>query len=137
MQAQRARTLQALAMSDTLHGIISRLSEQRIGGEMHVFTNPLTGHGYTRRSRVLKNLFQSVCAKAGVPLSTAHSLRHYVATHFNDPRRAQKILGHMNLRTTEIYLHDLGVDRGAAEIFESHTHEITHERRDYCFAVTP
>ena len=32
----------------------------------------------------------------------------------------------MNLRTTEIYLHDLGVDRGAAEIFEAITNRITN-----------
>ena len=49
-----------------------------------------------------------------------------MATHFNDPRRAQKILGHANLKTTEIYLHDLGVDIEAAAIFESITNRITN-----------
>ena len=29
----------------------------------------------------------------------------------------------MDIRTTEIYLHDLGVDREAAGIFEDITHE--------------
>ena len=57
---------------------------------------------------------------------TAHSLRHYIATHFNDPRRAQKILGHANLKTTEIYLHDLGLDIEAAAIFEAITNRITN-----------
>jgi integrase len=59
-----------------------------------------------------------------VPLFTAHCLRHFVATHFHDARRAQKILGHGNIRTTEIYLHELEVDTGAADIFESITHEV-------------
>ena len=63
----------------------------------------------------------------GLPLFAAHSLRHYVATHFNDPRRAQLVLGHMNIRTTEIYLHELGVDRGVADIFEAITNQITNE----------
>jgi hypothetical protein len=54
--------------------------------------------------------------------------RFYIlAGHVGDPRRAQKVLGHMNIRTTEIYLHDLGVDREAAGIFEDITHGITHE----------
>jgi hypothetical protein len=39
----------------------------------------------------------------------------------------QKVLGHMSIRTTEIYLHELGVDRGTAAIFESITHKITHD----------
>ena len=95
---------------------------------MYVFTNPQTGTGYSRQSREIKYLFHRVCKRAEVPLFTAHCLRHFVATHFNDPRRAQKILGHENLKTTEIYLHELGVDMGAAAIFESITHEITHEK---------
>ena len=87
----------------------------------------VTGLGYTRQSREIKKLFHNVCKKAEIPLFTAHSLRHYVATHFNDPRRAQLVLGHMNIRTTEIYLHDLGVDRGVADIFESITNHITND----------
>ena len=63
----------------------------------------------------------NLCARAGVAHFSAHSLRHFMATHFDDPHRAQKVLGHKNLRTTEIYLHELGVDRKAADVFESIT----------------
>lgn len=122
------RESRTIALSDTLKDIFSRLNEERTGGEVYVFTNPRTGSGYTRQSREVKYLFQRVCEKAEIPLFTAHCLRHFVATYFNDPRRAQKILGHENLKTTEIYLHDLGVDAGAATIFESITHEITHKK---------
>lgn len=81
-------------------------------------------------SSEMRNLFQNVCDKSKVPLFTAHSLRHYVATHLNDLYRAQEILGHNNLKTTEIYLHDLGIDREAANIFEAITHKITHGNND-------
>lgn len=117
----------ALPISQTLFDILFRLNAERSGGEEYVFTNPYTGTCFSRQGREIKYLFQRVCQKAEVPLFTAHSLRHFVATYFNDPRRAQKILGHGNMKTTEIYLHDLGVDVGAADVFDSITHEITHE----------
>lgn len=121
------RESRTLALSPSLHDVFSRLNEERVGGELYVFTNPLTGTCYTRQSKPIKYLFQNVCKKAEVPLFTAHSIRHYVATHFNDPRRAQKMLGHGNLKTTEIYLHDLGVDTGLADVFEAITNEITND----------
>lgn len=120
------RESRTLALSQTLLEIFSRLNSERTGGEVYVFTNPRTGTGYARQSREVKYLFHRVCEKAEVPLFTAHSLRHFVATYFNDPRRAQKILGHGNLKTTEIYLHDLGVDMDAATVFESITNENTN-----------
>ncbi|MDL2267954.1 site-specific integrase, partial [Desulfovibrio sp. OttesenSCG-928-G15] len=121
------REARRIAMSDTLYSILSRLNEQRTGAEVYVFTNPLTGDQYTRQSDAIKYLFQDICKQAEVPLFTAHCLRHFMATQFNDPRRVQKILGHANLKTTENYLHDLGVDTGAASIFESITNQITNE----------
>ena len=42
-------------------------------------------------------------------------------------RRAQLVRGHMNIRATEIYLHELGVDRGVADIFKVITNQITNE----------
>lgn len=50
----------------------------------------------------------------------------------------------MNLKTTEIYLHELGVNREAADIFDAITHKTTHsqksdtkKKRVYWFAVNP
>ena len=120
------REARTLAMSPSLHTTILRRSEARTGAETHVFTDETTGKPYTRTCNRIKWLMRDLCRRAGVAQFGAHCLRHYLATHFDDPHRAQKILGHMNLRTTEIYLHDLGVDRGAADVFESITHKITH-----------
>lgn len=115
-----------LAMSDTLLEVFTRLANLRTGGEKYVFNDPATGTAYTRTCNRMKYFMRNLCRRAGIMHFGAHSLRHFVATSIHDPYRAQKLLGHQNLRTTEIYLHDLDVDRGAAEIVENITHEITH-----------
>ena len=115
-----------IAMSQTLYEVLERLNGQRTAAETHVFTDPKTGTAYTRTCNRIKFFMSNLCARAGVAPFSAHSLRHFMATHFDDPHRAQKVLGHKNLRTSEIYLHDLGVDRKAAGIFESITNEITN-----------
>ena len=108
-----------IAMSETLYELLEKLNGQRTGAEAYVFTDPKTGTAYTRTCNKIKFFMGNLCARAGVAHFSAHSLRHFMATHFDDPHRAQKVLGHKNLRTTEIYLHELGVDRKAADVFES------------------
>lgn len=60
---------------------------------------------YENRSKIMKTL----CAKAGVPYFRYHALRHAGASlldSINTPiGTIQKILGHENRKTTEIYLH--------------------------------
>lgn len=115
-----------IAMSDTLHDVLSRLRLGMEREERYVFVDPSTGTAYTRTSNRIKYLMRDLCLRAGVPHFGAHSLRHFLATGFHDPYRAQKVLGHQNLKTTEIYLHDLGVDRGAAAVFEDITSRIAN-----------
>lgn len=121
------REARRLAMSDTLYKMYLRRHAARPEGQIYVFTNPSTGTAYTRTCNRIKYLFRDLCLRAGVTHFGAHALRHYLATHFPDVRQAQKVLGHKHLKTTEIYLHDLGVDREAADVFEDITHKITHE----------
>lgn len=115
-----------IAMSETLHEVLARLSAQRTGAEIYVFTNPKTGTAYTRTCHRIKYLMRNLCARAEVAHFGAHSLRHFLATAFKDPYRAQKALGHQNLKTTEIYLHELGVDRETGDVFEAITNQITN-----------
>ncbi|WP_302579707.1 site-specific integrase [uncultured Desulfovibrio sp.] len=117
-----------IAMSTTLHEVLSRLWAARFRDERYVFNDPNTGTAYTRTSNRIKYLMRDLCLRAGVTHFGAHSLRHFLATGFHDPYKAQKVLGHQNLKTTEIYLHDLGVDREAAAVFEDITNRITNEK---------
>ena len=65
-----------------------------------------------------------LCKKAGVPYFRFHPIRHSGASvmdNNNVPTGAiQRILGHKNRTTTEIYLHSLGEgEREAIKTFEA------------------
>lgn len=115
-----------IAMSATLYDVLNRLNAQRTAAEKYVFTSPKTGTAYTRTCNRIKYLMRNLCKRAEVAHFGAHSLRHFLATNFRDPQRAQDILGHQNPKTTRIYLHELEVDRKAAEIFQTITNQITN-----------
>ena len=73
-----------------------------------------------------KKLMATLCKKAGVRYFRYHALRHSGASVMdghNVPMGAiQRILGHENRSTTEIYLHSLGQsEREAVAIFEQAT----------------
>lgn len=71
-----------------------------------------------------KCLMKSLCQKAGVRHFGFHALRHAGASLMDDLgvplRSVQKILGHSNSKTTELYLHSLGgAEREAMAAFEN------------------
>lgn len=71
-----------------------------------------------------KTLMKALCKSAGVKYFRYHALRHLTASMLDDlgvPIGAiQRILGHQNRRTTEIYLHSIGeAEREAMAKLES------------------
>ena len=71
-----------------------------------------------------KRLMAVLCQKAGVPYFRFHPMRHSGASvmdHANVPVSAiQRILGHENRATTEIYLHSIGnAEKEAITAFEN------------------
>lgn len=82
----------------------------------------------------LLNLFGAVCERAGVERFTAHSIRHHVATRLKDSRKAttfqiKEFLGHMNLSTTETYLHELDVDRDVVALLDDDPESVLEQNR--------
>jgi integrase len=75
-----------------------------------------------------KKIMRSLCSKAGVRYFRFHALRHFGASvleRANVPIGSiQRILGHENRSTTEIYLHSIGeAEREAMDVFEKATQD--------------
>ena len=85
-----------------------------------------------------KKVMRSLCKKAGVEYFRYHALRHLGASILDNANvnigSIQRILGHENRTTTEIYLHSIGEsEREAMRIFEqaeknSHTDSHTEQK---------
>jgi integrase len=84
---------------------------------------------------------RTLCKKAGVRYFRFHALRHLGASLLDHARvpisSIQRILGHENRSTTEIYLHSIGEsEREAMRVFDreidenSHTDSHTQKEKD-------
>ena len=126
-------TPRTVPMTQKLFQVLSKRFEDRGATRPWVFWHPRTGKPYRERKKFMKRL----CKNAGLPYFRFHSLRHSGASLMDDANvpigSIQRILGHENRKTTEIYLHGLGEsDRRAMAIYEkvrtfSHTNPHTLE----------
>jgi len=85
---------------------MKRLAAFKVGDDL-VFESERGGKLSTR---TLQKVFENGCKKANIKKkATFHSLRHSFATHLLengvDVRYVQELLGHQNIRTTQIYTH--------------------------------
>ncbi len=74
----------------------------------YLFEGARSGHPYSVRT--IEKIFDIACSRSGVEKKGGiHGLRHSFATHLHesktDIRYIQELLGHANLKTTEIYTH--------------------------------
>jgi integrase len=121
------RTPRKIPMTDKLYVILSRRYKGRDKDKPWVFW-----HRYwsKKKSRWIegpfndrKKLLIGLCKKAGVKRFGYHGLRHFGASVLDNVKvpigDIQRILGHENRKTTEIYLHSDGEsEREAMRVFE-------------------
>jgi integrase len=120
-------TPRKVPMTQTLYAVLQCRYEKRDPEKPWVFWHRYWSrkHGqfmegpYGDRKKLMKRL----CEKAGVRYFRFHPLRHSGASIMdgnNVPLGAiQRILGHENRKTTEIYLHSIGdLEREAINVFE-------------------
>jgi integrase len=109
-------TPRQVPMSDRLFEIMSRRYEKRDKRKPWVFS-----HRYWNRKnkdwsegpyKDRKRIMTTLCGKAGVKYFRYHALRHFGASMLDQANvpigSIQRILGHENRTTTEIYLHSIG-----------------------------
>jgi len=123
-------TPRKVPMTNKLFEVLSRRHARRDLRKPWVFwhswTNQKTGkelYGpYGDRRRIMRTL----CKKVGVKYFRFHALRHFSASVLDNANvgigSIQRILGHENRLTTEIYLHSMGdSDRMAMDVLDAET----------------
>ena len=90
----------------------------------HTYWDRKLGQFVQGKYKDRKKIMKSLCKKAEVKYFRFHALRHLTASILDDMGVAigaiQRILGHQNRRTTEIYLHSVGeAEREAMNKLES------------------
>ena len=139
-------TPRKVPMPDRLHLVLQRRYAKRDKSKPWVFWHTYWSQKehrwvdgpYKERKKIMRTL----CRKVGVRYFRYHALRHFGASLLdtaNTPIGSiQRILGHENRSTTEIYLHSIGradieamkvLDREIGE--KSHTESHTETKRDY------
>jgi integrase len=127
-------TPRKVPLTERLFEVLSRRHQLRDESKPWVFCHTYTnraGEKITAPYRERHMIMKTLCRKAGVKYFRFHALRHASASIL-DQRGArigdiQRILGHENRKTTEIYLHSIGDDqRETIAILEKPARENSH-----------
>jgi integrase len=138
-------TPRRVPMTEKLHEILARRASERDASKpwvfWHEYISSKTGEKCVGPYQDRKKFMKTLCRKAGVRYFRFHPLRHSGASVMESNNvpigSIQRILGHENRTTTEIYLHSIGdSERLAISVYEqarkkSHTDSHTDEKRGY------
>lgn len=142
-------TPRRIPMTNALYLVLQRRHEHRRPGMKSVFWHEYFDRAGNRQVgpyKDRKKMMKSLCQKAGVPYFRYHPIRASGASVMDLNHvpigSIQRILGHENRTTTEIYLHRIGdPERKAMDVFErvnqgvvrvpwKNSHQISHQTEE-------
>ena len=133
-------TPRQVPMTDRLFEVLSRRCQQRDKSKpwvfWHTYWSSKTGEKCTGPYKERKRIMKTLCRKASVRYFRFHALRHAGASLLENNNipvgTIQRLLGHENRSTTEIYLHSIGeAERNAVRVFDRlrpNSHTDSHTR---------
>ncbi len=97
----------------------------------HTFTNAATGERISGPFKDRREIIRNLCNRAGIRHFCFHALRHAGASLMDSQNVSigsiQRISGHKNRITTEIYLHSIGeTEREAISAYERAIQKVSH-----------
>jgi integrase len=139
-------TPRKVPLTDRLHKILSRRYAERDSTKpwvfWHTYWSSKTGEKCEGPYKERKRIMETLCKQANVQYFRFHALRHSGASQMEKSNVSigaiQRILGHENRSTTEIYLHSIGdAERDAIATLEkvngnSHTESHTPGMSSNC-----
>jgi len=98
-----------IPINDRLFGELMKLWEINQNRNDFVFLYQDPGTGKLRPVKTVRRAFVAACRRAGIKNLRFHDLRHTFGSRLiskgADPVSVKDLLGHANLKTTEVYLH--------------------------------
>lgn len=108
-ESSKSGKKRTLPMNRSLLATLLQLKQMNMGASEYVFLYEDPKSGKFRHVTTIRRAFTAACRRAKIKNLHFHDLRHTVGTRLIergvDPISVKNILGHANLKTTEIYLH--------------------------------
>ena len=128
-------TPRKVAMTERLFQILLRRHAKRDPNKpwvfWHTYWSSKTGAKCVGPYKERKKIMRTLCGKAGVRYFRFHAIRHSGASIMENNNISigtiQRILGHENRSTTEVYLHSIGdSEREAISVLDQPTRLFSH-----------
>jgi excisionase family DNA binding protein len=108
-ESSKSGRARVIPVNKALAAVLSVLKTKAGGKQGHVFLYQDPATGKQRPVKTIRKAFNQACRRAGIKNLRFHDLRHTFGSRLSsrgaDLVSVKNLLGHANLKTTEVYLH--------------------------------